>query len=270
MGVNQLFLMANQIYTTTVIQQVNSAVSYPDMLGLYLGLTRSVGEDNVTFLKRLYQASNAIKNSTVQGLIDTITFNLDLSINQAISITGPVGATIVLVPGILILNGTQIQLFTLAPDTYMEWMQLSEVVAAVNALSGWSATLLIPDTTAITLCKQTNINTALNEVVNTTDLVYTTNNAGLIESSLVFSFTPPSYSVSGDNITFATNPTSGLTISYQNIISPYNIISSDVNLIGLTEPNLIAAATNSSNVLGYQINEALQAIMAADASYWAN
>jgi hypothetical protein len=215
--------MPNQTYTTTVIQQVNSGVSYPDVLGLYLGLTRFVGEDNVTFLKRLYQASSAVKDTTAKGLIDTITFNLDLNINQGISITGPIGASIVVVPGILILNGTKIPLFTLAPDTYMDWLLLSEVVSKINSLSGWSAVLLIPDTTAITICKQTNINTTVNEIVKTSDLVYNVTNAGLIESSLIFSFTPPTYSISEDEITFNANPTSGLTISYQNIISPYNL-----------------------------------------------
>jgi hypothetical protein len=254
-------------YTNATIQKVNSGVSYPDLLGLYVGLTRNVGENNVQFLERLYKSSMALKNSSAQGLIDTISFNLGLDINKGISITGPSGYSLVLVPGVLILNSTKIVLFNLAQDTYMEWLTLSQVVASINGISGFTAELLVPDNSAITLCKQTNINLTLNENVETINLSYKVSNPGLVSDSLLFNYTPSSYTVSGDTITF-TSPPVGLSISYQNIISPYTIVTTDVNLVSLNEPNLIAAATTGNNAIGFQLQSAIDRVMSIDRSYW--
>jgi hypothetical protein len=255
-------------YSTTLIQQVNSPVSYPDLIGLYLGLTRFVGENNTSFLQRLYKSSVSIKDTSVKGLIDTISLNLNLELNKAISITAPLGTPIILFPGILIIGSTKLTLFNLAADTYIEWLQLSQVVELINQLPDITAELLIADTSALTLCKQTNINLHINEVVNPINLVYTVLNPGLIVTSLLFSVSTPTFTISGDSITFSSIPPTNLTISYQNITSPFTLISSDVNLISLTEPNLIEAVTTEDNTLGYQIREAIQEVMRLDRSYW--
>jgi hypothetical protein len=50
---------------------------------------------------------------------------------------------------------------------------------------------------------------------------------------------------------------------------PYECVTSDVGLIGLTEPSLPALAITSSGGLSYQMHEFLQSIMQTDQSYWA-
>ena len=255
-------------YSSSLINKVNSPLSYPDILGLYFGLTRFVGETNVQFLQRLYKSSTAIKDTSVKGLIDVISLNLNLDIYQAIGISGPPGSTIVIVPGILMLNNVQINMFNIAEDTYLEWLQLSELIAVINSTPGWVADLLVSDRSCLTLCKQSNLNLVVNEPVITTDLMYTVENTGLINSSVIFNGICPAYDFVGDNIVFGNTPVSGLTVTYQYITSPYNIISSDVNLVALSDTSLISATVNSSNVLGYQLRKAIQDIMIADGSYW--
>jgi hypothetical protein len=50
---------------------------------------------------------------------------------------------------------------------------------------------------------------------------------------------------------------------------PYEVVVSDVGLIGLTEPSLPALALMPSGGLAYQVHEFLQEIMQVDQSYWA-
>jgi hypothetical protein len=50
---------------------------------------------------------------------------------------------------------------------------------------------------------------------------------------------------------------------------PYEVVVSDVGLIGLTESSLPALALTPSGGLAYQIHEFLQEVMQVDQSYWA-
>lgn len=50
---------------------------------------------------------------------------------------------------------------------------------------------------------------------------------------------------------------------------PYELVVSEVGLIGLTEPALASVAATPSGGLAYQVREFLQTIAERDRAYWA-
>jgi hypothetical protein len=64
-------------------------------------------------------------------------------------------------------------------------------------------------------------------------------------------------------------PPAGLTITYRYYAWPYDIVASDVAIVGLTDSGLQTMASKDNKVLVHQVQELLQAVMNEDRSYWA-
>src|ERR1035438_1954460 len=72
--------------TTTQIQRVNS-LTYADVAGLNVGLTRMQGEDSVAFLERCYLATTCRQDSTYEGEQDQVWLQLGLTQWAGISVS---------------------------------------------------------------------------------------------------------------------------------------------------------------------------------------
>jgi hypothetical protein len=259
--------------TSNTIQQVNSN-SYADLLGLYVGLPRFLGESNNVYLQRLYEFSGYSEDITLVGVLDQINIALGLQLTQSISITSTdTYFTIMYSPGLFTLvnqAGTvyTYQTVTMAPDTYWVWNTYSDLVAFINTIENYTAALIGSDGSCRCLVKQTNSFTALNEPV--TSSVYTFQNPNALVNTLVFNVAVPSYTVTNNIITFSANVPSNLTVSYQYQIVPYDMVSGEANILSLTDPTLATVGLNASNYPAYQLLEAIQEIMSQDLSYWGN
>jgi hypothetical protein len=259
--------------TSTQIQPVNS-LTYADVVGLNVGLTRMQGEDSVAFLERCYLSTTCRQDSTYEGEQDQICLQLGLSQWAGISISSTDSSmTITVCIGLVtvVQNGVtyNIPTVTMAPDDYWVWRMISDVVNDLNAITGVTAVLAGPDGPALQIAKQSNLFTVPSEAITMTDQLLA--NANVIASSLTFSVAPGSYVFNpqtGELIFSGTLPP-GLSVAYQYIAMPYNLVCSELGLFGLVEPSLATVGVSSDNVLAYQLREVVQAVMNADPSYWA-
>jgi hypothetical protein len=257
--------------TSTQIQQVNS-LTYVDVAALNLGLSRLPGESSAAFLQRCYQATTRRRDHSYAGMQDEICLQLGLKQWAGISISSTatdlvIAAQIGLVS--LTTGGltTNIPTVTMAPDSYWVWRKLSDVAADLNKISGITATLVGPDGAALQIAKQSNLFTVVNEAI--IHRHQTLENTNVIASSLVFSTATSVSNVAQDGtLTLSGTIPDGLTVSYQYLGLPYNLVCSELGLFGLTEPSLATVGVTSNNVLAYQLREAVQAVMSADPSYW--
>lgn len=257
--------------TSTQIQQVNS-LTYVDVAALNLGLSRLPGESSAAFLQRCYQATTRRRDHSYAGMQDEICLQLGLKQWAGISISSTatdlvIAAQIGLVSLTTAGQTTNIPTVTMAPDSYWVWRKLSDVVADLNKISGITATLVGPDGPALQIAKQSNLFTVVNEAI--IHRHQTLENTNVIASSLVFNMAMSLYNVSQDGaLTLNGTIPDGLTVSYQYLGLPYNLVCSELGLFGLTEPSLATVGVTSDNVLAYQLREAVQAVMSADPSYW--
>jgi len=260
--------------TSTQIQRVNS-LTYADMVGLNVGLTRIQGEDSVAFLGRCQKATTCRQDSTYEGEQDQICLQLGLTQWAGIAISSTSSNTVItvgigLVTVVLDSVTHHIPTVTMAPDTYWVWRTLSDVVKDLNAITGITASLLGPDGPALQLAKQSNQFTVSSESITLSDQMLANDN--VIASSLTFSVAPGNYvfnSKTGELVFSGTLP-SGLTAAYQYIAMPYNLVCSELGLFGLVEASLATVGVSSDNVLAYQLREVVQAVMTADPCYWAS
>lgn len=127
------------------LQPYNS-VSYVDVVALQLGLQRLPSEPADTFLDRLYQAANNVRDHSLQGTIDQIAFELGLSVSAGIMISSQDPTVVIQVSfgQVTILQGTTktvIPLVTITSDNFWLWRTLSDVVADINAQTFCTAVL---------------------------------------------------------------------------------------------------------------------------------
>ena len=106
--------------TSTQIQPVNS-LTYADVVGLNVGLTRMQGEDSVAFLERCYLSTTCRQDSTYEGEQDQVCLQLGLSQWAGISISSTDSSmTITVCIGLVtvVQNGVThtIPTVTMAPD----------------------------------------------------------------------------------------------------------------------------------------------------------
>jgi hypothetical protein len=260
--------------STTQIQPVNS-LTYADMAGLNLGLSRLGGEDSVAFLKRCYLATTRRRDHSYEGAQDELCLQLGLaqwagialsSSDQALTVMARIGLVTVTTLGVTY----SIPTVTLDADRYWTWRKLSNVVEDLGAIPGVTAKLLGPDGPALQIANQSNVITVVNEPITAVD--QNLEHSNLIPTSVIFNTLPGSYQLdpNAGTLRLISTPPAGLSISYQYIAQPYNLVSSEVGLFGLVEPSLAKVGIGPDNVLAYQLREAVQAIMAADLSYWAN
>lgn len=250
---------------------VNSS-TYADELGVLIGIDRLSGEAAGDYLDRLAMAVTSSRSADYIGLMNQICLALDLPMSQAIEIDGPDDATITVSIGGLSLSAaravTTIPLVSLTVDNFWKWQTLSALVAAVNQVPGFSATLLGDDGLALQLVHQSNTNQILAEAISgqTTRLTY----GALVQGSELFSIPVPAYSYGADGQTlrFTSPLTYGCQVTYNYRLLPYRLVAAPVGLISLSDPELTGIALGSNGTMVYQLREYLWQAAAKDLSYW--
>jgi hypothetical protein len=259
-------------FTSPDLRTVNST-TYADVAGLPFGLERLPGEDSHAFIDRLYSAVSSRRDHSFQGTVNEIALQLGLRVRTGITVssTDPSAVISCSVQGVRLVSGATdvtYPLLTIEEDGLWKWRLLSDLVSDIDTTSGFTATLTIADGPALQLVRQGNVNTVINEQIegNRDQLA----RAGIISGSERFNKAVPSYTLSSSGLLiFSTEPAADLTISYQYLTMPYEMVCSEVGVLGLLDPNLNQAAVTGGGVLAYQVREALQEIMEEDPSYWA-
>ena len=249
-------------------------MTYADLAALNLGLTRFPGEKAAAFLQRCYQATTRRRDHSYEGTQDELCLQLGLAQSEGISVTSTdptlaIASSIGLVTVLTFGTTHQVPTVVMAVDNYWVWRLLSDVVRDLNSIPGVTALLLTDDGPALQLARQSNIQTEVGEAVTSNDQML--EHAHILEASVAFNTVPGDYVFDGETgeLILHANPPAGLAISYQHLVLPFNLVCTQVGLFGLTEPALATVGVGSNNVLAYQIREALQVVMAADPSYWA-
>jgi len=253
------------------IQRVNSS-TYADSLGILVGIDRLPGEDSATYLDRLSLAVISSRSAGYTGLMNQICLELGLSMFQAIQISGPAGASIQSsLAGLVLIAGsvqTPIPLVTLTADDFWQWQTFSGLVASINQVVGFTATLSGPDGFALQLAHQSNINQVRAEDISgqTVILRY----GSLVQGSESFSTGVPAYSygIDGRTLRFVSPVPEGCQATYQYGLLPYNLVASPVGLFSLTDPGLARISLGVNGKMVYQLREYLWNIMQRDLSYW--
>ena len=252
---------------STNIQATNS-LSFADVSGIYHGLERLLGESNQDFVVRLARAAVIERSATYQGLINelSIQFGLQVQSSIAVSSTDPSMVLAVKQQSLVVsTNGKEYvtPLFSVDADTMLVWKLLSDVVEALQAIPGMSATLLTADGPALQLVEQSNLDLAVAEPVSTATnkLAY----FPVIVGSEQFSTGVPSYTLDANgNLQFATLPDAGTTITYLYRLDPYTLLTSEAVMIPLAYCSLAVPGAP----IPHQVREAVVYIMGRDLSYW--
>lgn len=253
------------------IQQVNS-VSYVDVVALQLGLQRLPGETTDTFLDRLYQAANNVRDHTFQGTIDQIAFALGLEVQVGVEITSFDPSLLVQVSfgQVSFTQGTTVivvPLLTIDSDNYWSWRKLSDVVADINLKAPCQATLLSADGLGWQLASQSSMNIAVAEPVSS--IQFQLANSGIIVGTERFNTSVPKYTLtSAGKLVFSSTPPANTQITYVYNLSPFTMAVSQVGAFGLTDPSLPTYAAGNDGSLVHQLREYTQDLLTQDPSYW--
>lgn len=256
------------MYQTSDIQTVNS-LTYADVAGLQLGLSRLSGEDTATYVDRLYRATVSKRDHSYEGILDELALELGLSQSVAGCVTG-MGAPfcIGVAPGSVTVNAATIPTVILEEDHYLVWRTLGEVFADIDALPGVSAVLTAaPTLPALQLARQGNVFTVINEAVDS--MVHACAHGGVIADSLRFTMPISGWQLTEDVLRLSSAAPRDLRVSYQYRVNPCDLVISDVGMFSVADPSLARVAVSTDNVLAYQVREVIQSVMKTDRSYWA-
>lgn len=255
-------------YTSNVnqLQKVNST-TYADLLGLQLGLDRLQGETSEAYVRRLSFASNLRREHPYEGALNEISLQLGVEPSLYIhSNIGPSQIISVSIAGVVIDSNPPIPILTFDNDTMWKWRMLSDVVTDMNAIV--ASTLLVDDGPAFQLARQSNSLWSFSEPVD--GIITQLAHAGIVVGSESFNQNVSSYTLTPEGLlTFAIEPDSGTEITYNYIVSPYDLVGSPVALIGFKDPEFASVAADSNSALSYQVREFIQSLMLVDRSYWA-
>lgn len=260
--------------TISQLQETNST-TYTDIVGLQVGLPRLLGESASDYLQRISYAANVSRTHPYEGALNEINLQLGLEPSVYISLTSTHPSAIVTssIAGITVSTSifpATFRYLTFGVDGVWEYNKLSQVVSFINNLPDhwYTATLNVPDGPAFQLARQTNSLWAFAEPVAGTQAQL--QHGGVVVGSEVFNFAVPSYTLlTSGGITFSAPPPANLTITYNYIVTPYDIVGAPVVMIGMLDPEFPTVASQGNSVLAYQVQEFVQAIMLQDRSYWA-
>jgi len=251
--------------------QVTNSTSYADLLGLQLGLPRLQGETTNAYVKRLEFAAHLRRTHPYEGALNEI--NLQLGVEPAPYVNVELGSNTTIscsIAGVILGSDLSTQvtipLFEFDNDTMWNWRLLSDVVLDINDYV--PATLLVADGPAFQLARQSNSLWSFAEGVSGVQnkLKY----SGVQVGSELFNQTVPTYTLTSDgDLLFSAEPPSSLTITYNYIATPYNLVGAPIALIGFLDPEFSSAAVTSGSALAYQLREFIQQAMLIDRSYWA-
>src|ERR1017187_7312683 len=253
------------------LQPYNS-VSYVDVVALQLGLQRLPREPADTFLDRLYQAASNVRDHSMQGTIDQLAFELGLSVAAGIQISSSDPTVLIAVSfgQILITQGTTktiIPLLTITQDNFWSWLQLSDIVAAINAQTFCTAVLLGPDGPTWQLPSQSSLNISVAESVSA--IKSKLDHTGVVVGSERFNVAVPSYTLTTDGeLVFVSNPPANTQVTYVYNISPFQLAVSQIGTFSFMDPTLPAYAAGVNGALVYQLGEYVQDLLTQDPCYW--
>lgn len=248
------------------LNKINST-TYADVVGLQVGLDRLPGETAESYIKRLEAAGHLRREHPYEGSLNEI--NLQLGFQPEVYIhLKSIGSAIlsISIAGIVIGATPVIPLLTFDLDNVWQWRKLSEVVADINQIT--PAVLMVPDGPALQLARQTNNLWAFSEDADATQIQL--KNTNIQVGTEYFNQAVPAYTLRPDGLlTFRGAPPSKLKITYNYIVSPYDVVGSPVAMIGFTDPEFAQVAATGVSNLAYQVKEFLQTVMLQDRSYWA-
>ena len=260
-------------YTPNITRlQATNSTTYADLIGLQMGLPRLSGETAISYIQRISAASHLVRTHAYEGAVNEINLQLGFVPQAYIGLNlAPNTIVSVSITGVVIGNNLSlapVPLLSFDLDTMWNWYMLSDVVNGINAITPGLATLLVTDGPAIQLARQTNSLWSLAEVV--TGVQMQLQYSGIQVGSELFSQSVPSYTLSPAGLlTFSNEPLANTTITYNYVVTPYNLVGAPVALIGLADPQFQAVATTPTGALAYQVTEFIQTIMKEDLSYWA-
>jgi hypothetical protein len=258
------------------IRPINST-SYVDVVGLYLGVQRLPGEDSVLFLDRMYRAAAVRRDHTFEGAVNELNLDLGLKVQVGIRLNHSAGAGLLVTSdlrGLRVFHAgtaldTTVAIGASASDDVWEWRMLSEVVADLNAIPNITASLLIDDAPAVQLIRQSNLQTVLNEQVGRAHVRLAHGN--ILDGSLRLSRDVSSYTLdlaTGDLVFSSGSVPPSMTVCYQFLTQPYDVVCSEGALFGLLDRDVSSAFLNGRHVI-QQVREVVQEVMSQDRSYWA-
>lgn len=259
--------------TSPEIRPVNST-SYVDVAALHLGLQRLEGESAIAFRERMFRASVARRDHSLQGAINEINLDLGLQVRPGIRIAyaGP-GQLLITsdIRGVRLFDDAAnldhtVPIVTADTDDVWMWRKLSAVAADLGSVPGVTATLLIEDGPAVQLVRQSNLQTILNEEIPHQETQLAHSNVLVDTCRFNKPLTGPTVSTDGV-VTLPAVPAAGLTLSYQFLTTPYELVCAEGALIGLQDPDVSSAFLNGTHVI-HQVREAIQEVMTIDRSYW--
>lgn len=248
--------------------QITNSTTYADILGLQLGLQRLQGELSRDYIKRLEAAAALRRDHPYEGALNAINLQLGMTPARYINIQLEANQVMtVSMAGITIGNNPTIPLLTFDADSMWTFRMLSDVVSDINNIV--IATLLVTDSPAFQLARQSNSLWSFAESVSgiQSNLLH----SGIQQSSVIFNQSVPGYTLTSDGLlTFISEPPSNTLITYNYIVTPYDIVGSPTALIGFTDPDFANVAVTNTGVVAYQVSEFIQSIMNVDRSYWAD
>lgn len=258
-------------YTPNITQlQESNSSTYVDLIGVQVGLPRLTGETALQYIKRLEFAVNIIRTHPYAGSLDEV--NLQLGVEPALYISLNLPANTIVtasIAGVTVGSNPTVPLLTFDLDTTWNWRMLSDVVNDLNTVAPGIAALLVPDGPAFQIARQTNSIYSFGESISSVGLQTQLLHSGVQVGSEKFNQVVPPYTLTIKGIlTFSSLPPSGVTITYNYIVTPYSLVGAPVALIGLTDPEFASMAQTPQGVIAYQVSEFVQAIMAEDRSYW--
>jgi len=248
--------------------EVYNSTTYADVLGLLLGLNRLQGETADKYLQRLEYAARLRRDHPYEGSLNQVTLALGFVPQKYIHLaTGSWSIITISIAGVKIDSHTIIPILTFDSDGMWRWRMLSDVVADINTTIGSLATLLVDDGPAFQLCHQSNSQWSIAEPI--TGIKYQLAFPGVQVGSEKFNTTVPSYTLTSDGVlTFSSEPIANTQITYNYILSPYDVVGSPVSLVGLLDNGFSDVAETPDGALAYQVKEYVQKIMTTDRSYW--
>lgn len=254
---------------------VNST-TYVDLIGVLVGLTRIPGESSQDFLVRLEDAIRSRRDSTYIGILNEIRLNLALPVDEAFSVSATQSEFFNIdcsVAGVTMTAGSNsitVPLLTIDGDGFWVWKKISDIADEITNSGFFSATFIGPDGPALRIAEQSNTGLIINEPI--AGQAIQIQNPQIIPGSEAFNNAVPHYTISSDYsaLYFDAPVPNGTQITYQYRKCPYTVLSSPVGLFSFLDPAFSSIAVTSNDSLVYQVQEAMQTLVAADGSYWAN
>lgn len=262
------------IFSADNLPQVkNNSTSYVDLVGISMGVPRIEGESSEIYRNRLRDFSQLSRGPEYEGLLNEINLQLGLRPYAGIRIDDPTGAFELHsgLFGLKLSNENEtlnISFLNFSPDDFWEWKTFTDIAKEINLSRSFVATVLA-DGFGFQFPKQSNLVFVSSEPIAGKSILLSRGNA--VYETLVFSTPVPSHFLTPDGKTlhFDLSVSDNCRVSYQSKICPYETVAVPAGVLSLLDPDFGTASINpATGKMAYQVREYLQAVSAADGSYW--